>query len=114
IAMSAGSPALAQVPGFDGSTIKVAGIGLNQLPTVPIGAKARIKEFNDSNELKGVKVEFAEYADDKGDPATALSEVRRLVSQEGVFAIVPEVGLVAPGEYITQQKVPTFGGGVTP
>jgi ABC-type branched-subunit amino acid transport system substrate-binding protein len=113
VAMSAGSPAVAQVPGYDGSTIKVAGIGLNQLPNVPIGAKARIKEFNDNNELKGVKVQFVEYADDKGDPATALSEVRRLVSQDGVFAIVPEVGLVAPGEYITQQKVPTFGGGFT-
>jgi ABC-type branched-subunit amino acid transport system substrate-binding protein len=105
------SPAVAQVPGFDGSTIKVAGYGLNQLPAVPIGARARIKEFNDDNEIKGVKIEFAEYADDKGDPATALSEVRRLVTQEQVFAIVPEVSVVTPGEYITQQRVPTFGGG---
>lgn len=110
-AVSTGSPATAQAQGFDGTTIKVAGIGLNQLPSVPVGAKARIKEFNDSNEIKGVKIDFVEYADDKGDPATALSEVRRLVSQDGVFAVVPEVSLVTPGEYITQQKVPVFGSG---
>jgi ABC-type branched-subunit amino acid transport system substrate-binding protein len=111
LSVAASSPAVAQVPGFDGTTIKVAGIGLNQLPTVPAGAKARIKEFNDANEIKGVKIDFTEYADDKGDPATALSEVRRLVSQEGVFAIVPEVSLVTPGAFITQQKVPVFGSG---
>jgi ABC-type branched-subunit amino acid transport system substrate-binding protein len=110
LAVSAG-PSGAQVPGFDGTTVKIAGIGLNQLPTAPDGAKARIKEFNDNNEIKGVKIDFVEYADDKGDPATALSEVRRLVSQEGVFAIVPEVSLVTPGDYLNQQKVPVFGSG---
>jgi ABC-type branched-subunit amino acid transport system substrate-binding protein len=101
----------AQVPGFDGSTIKVAGYGLSELPSVPIGAKARIKEFNDAQEIKGVKIEFADYADDKSDPATALSEARRLVSQEQVFAIVPEVSVATPGEYLAQQKIPVFGGG---
>jgi ABC-type branched-subunit amino acid transport system substrate-binding protein len=105
------APSAAQVPGFDGSTIKIAGIGLSGLPMVPIGVKARIKEFNDNGEIKGVKINFLEYADDKGDPATALSEVRRLVSQDGVFAIVPEVSLVTPGAYLAQQKVPVFGSG---
>jgi ABC-type branched-subunit amino acid transport system substrate-binding protein len=113
LAVSSGSPAAAQVPGFDGSTVKVAGYGLEQLPTVPIGARARFQEFNDENEIKGVTIDFSEYANDKTDPATALSEVRRLVSQEQVFAIVPEVSLVTPDEYITQQKVPVFGSGFT-
>ena len=105
------TPGAAQVPGFDGSTIKVAGYGLTELPSVPIGARARIKEFNDDNEIKGVKIEFVGYADDKSDPATALSEARRLVSQEQVFAVVPEASLVTPSEYIAQQKVPVFGTG---
>jgi ABC-type branched-subunit amino acid transport system substrate-binding protein len=111
VAASAGSPAVAQVPGFDGSTVKVAGYGLAELPSVPIGARARIQEFNDESEIEGVTIDFSEYAIDKTDPATALSEVRRLVSQEQVFAIVPEVSLVTPGDYITQQKVPVFGSG---
>src|SRR4249919_3166417 len=81
------TPGAAQVPGFDGSTIKVAGYGLTELPSVPIGARARIKEFNDSGEIKGVKIEFVDYADDKSDPATGLSEARRLISQEQVFAV---------------------------
>jgi ABC-type branched-subunit amino acid transport system substrate-binding protein len=113
LAVSAGSPAVAQVPGFDGTTIKVAGYGLTELPSVPVGAQARIKEFNDDNEIKGVKIQFVDYANDNSDPATALSEVRRLVAQEGVFALVPEISVATPKDYITQQKVPTFGGGFT-
>jgi ABC-type branched-subunit amino acid transport system substrate-binding protein len=107
-------PAVAQTPGFDGSTIKIAGYGLSELPKVPIGVKARIKEFNDNHEIKGVKINFSEYVDDKSDPATALSEVRRLITQEQVFAVVPEVSLVTPpADFYAKQKVPVFGGGFT-
>jgi ABC-type branched-subunit amino acid transport system substrate-binding protein len=105
---------VAQSPGFDGSTIKIAGYGLDALPNVPIGAKARVKEFNDENEMKGVKIDFSEYVIDHTEPATALSEVRRLITQEQVFAVVPEVSLVTPpAEFYAQQKVPVFGGGFT-
>ena len=102
------------VPGFDGSTVTIAGYGIKQqLPGAEIGAKARVQQFNDTNEIKGVKIDFKEFADDGQSAATALSEVRRLVTQEGVFAIVPDDSLNTPHDYITQQKVPTFGGGFT-
>ena len=41
------------------------------------GSEARIKEFNDNNEIKGVKIEWKEFADDKEDVSLALSEARR-------------------------------------
>jgi ABC-type branched-subunit amino acid transport system substrate-binding protein len=106
------SSAVPSVRGFDGKTITVAGLGIKaQLPTAETGAEARIKRFNDTNELPGIKVDYEEMADDKQDPATALSEARRLVTQVGVFAIVGDVSATNPGEYFAQQHVPYFGGG---
>src|SRR5262245_9082410 len=75
------APAGAQERGFDGTTVKIAGYGIKEsLPGAEFGAKARVDEFNTSNEIPGVKIEFSEFVDDKQDPATALSEVRRLVT----------------------------------
>jgi ABC-type branched-subunit amino acid transport system substrate-binding protein len=106
------APAGAQVRGFDGETITVAGLGIKQqLPLAELGAQARIKRFNDTNEIKGVKIEYAEFADDKQEAATTLSEARRLVTQVGVFAIVGDESGTNPEEYFAQQKVPYFGGG---
>jgi ABC-type branched-subunit amino acid transport system substrate-binding protein len=106
------APADAQVRGFDGSTITVAGMGVvTQLPNTAVGAQARIKRFNDTNEIKGIKIKWADFADDKQDPATALSETRRLVTQVGVFALVGDISAYNPGDYLKQQKVPYFGGG---
>lgn len=98
------------VRGFDGTTIKVAGIGIqSQFGQEPIGARARIKRFNDDNEIKGVKIDHTEFVDDKQDPATSLSETRRLVTQTGVFAIVGDVSQSNNGDYLKQQHVPYFG-----
>ncbi|MDQ1434440.1 MAG: branched-chain amino acid transport system substrate-binding protein [Actinomycetota bacterium] len=98
------------VRGFDGTTIRVASLGIkSQLPTVDIGASARIKRFNDTNEIPGVKLDYIEFADDNQDRATALSEARRLVAQEKVFGIVGDVSSVNPLAYFKQQHVPYFG-----
>lgn len=105
-------PAGGDVRGFDGTTIRLASLGIKtQLPGVETGVRARIKRFNDTNEVEGVKLEFVEYVDDKLDPATALSESRRLVTSENVFALVGDTSPVNPGDYFEQQKVPFFGSG---
>jgi ABC-type branched-subunit amino acid transport system substrate-binding protein len=97
------------VRGFDGKTITVASFGVvDQFTNVPIGAQARIKRFNDTNEIKGVKIDWTEFADDKLSPDTALSEQRRLVTQVGVFAIVGDVSRLN-GTYFQRQHVPYYG-----
>jgi ABC-type branched-subunit amino acid transport system substrate-binding protein len=116
VLVGGGSGAGAAARGFDGSTIKVGGFALasNFEPGASNGAQARIKEFNDNNEIKGVEIEYVGLADDKQDPATALSEARRLVTQEQVFAIVPAASQFLPTDYLVQQKVPVFGYGFAP
>jgi ABC-type branched-subunit amino acid transport system substrate-binding protein len=109
---SAGASTSTQVRGFDGSTIKVAGLGIEaQTGNSQYGAQARIERFNDTNELEGVKIEYVGYADDKADPATALSEARRLVTQEQVFAVVGDTSQYNPYDFFAQNKVPFFGWG---
>ena len=112
LASAGGAAAQGSVRGFDGTTIKVGSLGIkSSLPLVQLGAEARIKRFNDTNELKGIKIQYTDYADDKTDPATALSEVRRLVTQEEIFALVGDASAQNPLTYLAQQHVPYFGGG---
>jgi ABC-type branched-subunit amino acid transport system substrate-binding protein len=99
--------------GFDGTTITVAGLGpATVFVGADIGAQARFKRFNDTNEIPGIKINFTEIADTKRDPAIAVSEARRLVTQTKVFAIVPDMSSENPGDYLASQHVPYVGWGV--
>jgi ABC-type branched-subunit amino acid transport system substrate-binding protein len=103
----------AQVRGFDGSTIKVASMGNQaQLGSAQVGTEARIQRFNETDELEGIQIEYAGFADDKNDPATALNEARRLVTQEQVFALVGDVSSYHPYDFLAQNKVPFYGWGI--
>jgi len=103
-------PVVKSARGFDGTTIKVAGItNTADFAGAEIGAEARFKRFNDTNEIPGLKIQFVEMANDAADPATALSEVRRLVTSDQVFAIVPDLSAVNPGQYLASQQVPYLG-----
>jgi ABC-type branched-subunit amino acid transport system substrate-binding protein len=74
-----------------------------------LGAEARFKRANDTNELNGIKIQFVEFADDNSDPATATSQIRRLVTQLKVFAVVPDLSAVNPGAYLAAEHVPYLG-----
>jgi ABC-type branched-subunit amino acid transport system substrate-binding protein len=98
-------------PTASGGVIKVGGIGyVANYGDAAIGAQARLQRANDTKEVKGYTFQWTEFADDKNDPATALSETRRLVTQDGIFALV-DVSLATPGDFLTQQQVPWFGPG---
>ncbi len=110
-AASGGSAGSAR--GFNGTTIEVAGLGTASLFSgAADGAQARFKRANDTNEIPGIKIKFAEFADDSGDPASALSAARRLTTQDQVFAIVPDLSQFNPGPYLTAQKMPFVGWGI--
>ena len=99
------------VRGFSDGTITVAGIGIAAQfdPGASIGAQARFKRANDDKEVKGITIDYKEFADDQQDPAKSLTESRRLVTQVGVFAIVPDLSDTNAGAYLNQQHVPYFG-----
>ena len=105
-----GASGAPSVRGFDGTTIKVAGMGIaSNFAGADIGTKARFKRANDTNEIPGVKFQYTEFADTNSDPAVATSQARRLVEQLGVFAIVPDLSAENPGPYLNQQHVPYVG-----
>ncbi len=95
-----------------GGKITIAGLGFAQtFGDAGTGAAARFQAANENKEVKGYTFDYKELADDKNDPNTALAEARRLVTQEGVLAIVPAVSVVTPGDFLTQQQIPWFGVG---
>jgi ABC-type branched-subunit amino acid transport system substrate-binding protein len=107
--------AAGSVRGFDGSTITLGSMGIKSLLSgAEPGVEARVKRFNDTNEVKGITLDFTGQVEDNRDPATSLSEARRLVTQVGVFALVGNTSTSDPGDYYTQQQVPYFGGGFSP
>jgi len=107
-AVGASTPA---APTVQGGVIKVGGLGYAaNYGDAAIGAQARFQRANDTKEVKGYTFQWTEFADDKNDPATALSETRRLVAQDGIFSLI-DVSLATPGDYLTQQQVPWFGPG---
>src|SRR5271154_5627612 len=87
--------------GFDGKTIKVAGIyNASNFAGAEVGAQAVFKQVNATNYLKGVKIQFVGMQNDQGDPATALTEMRQLVTQDQIFAVVPDLSSVNPQQYL--------------
>ena len=76
-----------------------------------MGAQAYFNQINKTNYLKGVKIQFVTSLNDDGDPATTLTDARQLVTQDQVFAIVPDLSADNPGSYLASQGVPYVGGG---
>jgi branched-chain amino acid transport system substrate-binding protein len=107
-----GDAASPRVATASGGKITVAGLGYaSTFGDAAVGAAARFQRANDDKEVKGYTFDYKEFADDKNEPATALSEARRLVTQDGVLAIVPAVSVITPSDYLTQQQIPWFGTG---
>src|ERR1700709_1189699 len=97
-----GGAAAPRVATATGGKITIAGLGFAQtFGDAGVGAAARFQAANDNKEVKGYTFDYKELADDKNDPNTSLAEARRLVTQEGVLAIVPAVSVVTPGDFLT-------------
>ena len=112
-----GGPAPAQAGNGDGSTVKIAQVGTR---SGPLGAAmqpawdtapAWVADVNARGGLAGHPVQLI-GADDRGDPAQAVTLARRLVEQDGVIAFY---GLPAPTtaeailSYLETKGVPALG-----
>jgi ABC-type branched-subunit amino acid transport system substrate-binding protein len=91
-------------------TVVVGGLGTASLfSAAGTGAAAYFKQVNDSGVLKGIKIKYVGFTDDGGTPASTLSAARKLVTQEHVFAVVPDMSQFNPGSYFASQHVPYVG-----
>jgi ABC-type branched-subunit amino acid transport system substrate-binding protein len=108
--LSTSASGVPSVRGFDGSTVKVAGLALmSNFKDADIGAIARFDRANETKEVKGITFDYVGNNDDGASPATALSAVRRLITQDQVFAIVPDMSASNPGDYLDAQHMLRVG-----
>ena len=115
-AAGSGAGAQSSTRGVTSTEIKVGGLGYSAFyESAGQAAKARFDEANKSGEIPGGrKINYVGFADDKSSADTNLSEGRRLVDQEQVFAVVPTITpFLQAGTYFNQQKVPTLGWGIS-
>ncbi|WP_181410690.1 ABC transporter substrate-binding protein [Nocardioides humi] len=110
---SSGCPANASEPIGDtiklGSTMPLSGqlasVGQNRA-----GVEALVESVNAEGGIDGKKLELT-VLDDKGDPARAVSNVQRLISQEDVDALIAVTTTpvnLAIGEFAVEQCVPNL------
>jgi branched-chain amino acid transport system substrate-binding protein len=103
----------ASAPGITDDTIKLGGSYPFSGPasaygTIGRAAKAHFDWVNSKGGVNGRKIEFV-TVDDGYDPARAVSNARRLITQDKVFALFNTLGTannLAIWDYVNQQKVP--------
>src|SRR5512132_111977 len=100
-------------PGVTDDTIKLGGSYPFSGPasaygTIGRAAKAHFDWVNSKGGVNGRKIQFVTL-DDGYDPARAVSNARRLITQDKVFALFNTLGTannLAIWDYVNQQKVP--------
>jgi ABC-type branched-subunit amino acid transport system substrate-binding protein len=115
VSPSAAGARTASQSGISSDEIKVGGLIETQFAQAEVGTQARFADENAKGGVNGRKFTYvtgATYA--QGNTAAALAEGQRLVQQEGVAAIVPSLTSVPPTQFLTQQKIPSFGWNITP
>jgi ABC-type branched-subunit amino acid transport system substrate-binding protein len=91
-------------------TVVVGGLGTASIfAAAGTGAQAYFNQVNKSGVLKGIKIKYIGFTDDGGSPASTLSAARKLVTQNHVFAVVPDMSQYNPGKYFASQHVPYVG-----
>jgi branched-chain amino acid transport system substrate-binding protein len=100
-------------PGITDTSIKLGGSypfsgPASAYASIALGARARFKAENAKGGVDGRKIEFVAL-DDAYEPQRAVTNARRLIQQEKVFALFNTLGTpnnLAIWDYVNQQKVP--------
>ncbi|MDE0804404.1 MAG: ABC transporter substrate-binding protein [Acidimicrobiales bacterium] len=79
---------------------------------VVAGIDSHFQEVNQAGGLEGRQLKLITY-DDGGDSSQMLANVRKLVEEDQVIALVTGLGDAAL-DYVTEKEVPTISFGVTP
>lgn len=80
-----------------------------------LGVEARLKEANDAGGVHGRKITLVDVLEDSNESTKGLENVKRLVEQKKVFALLPIMsGAFGGGDYIVDNNIPTFGWGTHP
>ncbi|MFF5449206.1 ABC transporter substrate-binding protein [Streptomyces sp. NPDC012888] len=115
------STAARNTRGVTEDSIKVGGIvsmttssGYSKKDT-DLGARARYLRANAEGGVHGRRIDYVGTEDDGQDPGKNLAAARKLVQQDGVFAVAPMSSVTFSGaDFLQQEKVPTFGWGTLP
>ena len=100
--------------GVTATSIKVAGICDPNFSTSTAGAKARFDAENAKGGTFGRKYDFSTCNNDGDDPNNDLTIAKRLVQQDGVFAVVPTMTpTLAAAPFFAQSHVPFVGWGIS-
>ena len=100
-------------PGITDSSIKIGSSypfsgPASAYSAIPKALNGYFKKVNEAGGINGRKIEFVTY-DDGYEPQRALTNARKLVEQDKVFALFNPLGTannVAMREYLNQRKVP--------
>ena len=100
-------------PGITDSSIKIGSSypfsgPASAYSAIPKALNGYFKKVNEAGGIDGRKIEFVTY-DDGYEPQRALTNARKLVEQDKVFALFNPLGTannVAMREYLNQRKVP--------
>jgi branched-chain amino acid transport system substrate-binding protein len=106
-AATSADPGVAPTSVLVGGTVPLTGEAA-AFGTVGPGAKAYFDYVNARGGVNGRRIEYR-YYDDAYNPAQTVQLTRRLVEQDGVFAVFGSVGTannLAVREYLNAQKVP--------
>jgi hypothetical protein len=99
--------------GVTDDTITVGGLGYAAFYSdSAVGAQARFDKANSNNEIPGGrKINFLGFRDDGSDQNKNLDEGRKLVQEDGVFAVVPvSTPFLGAADFFAQNKVRSSGG----
>jgi ABC-type branched-subunit amino acid transport system substrate-binding protein len=111
----AGAQAARNAPGVSASAVTVAGLGYSaSYLDAQVGAQARFDVVNQGGGVRGRRIEFAGWSDDKGDPATDLAAGRKLAADRQVLAVVPAITpTFSAAPVLAGAQLPSFGWGLS-
>lgn len=100
-------------PGITGTSVKIGSSypfsgPASAYSAIPKALNGYFKKVNEAGGVNGRKIEFVTY-DDGYEPQRALTNARKLVEQDKVFALFNPLGTannVAMRDYLNQKKVP--------